>query len=260
MPTEFFVFHAAFTVTGGVYLVCDPNHTSGVQIELYLTPAYSRDSMSEAIAQKIETFFAGHKLRRYVKGQILILNGDETDYVYHMVRGKVKEYDVTYHGDEVILNVFKPPAFFPMSLAINKTPNPYVYEAETDIEIHQAPADEAVAFLKANPDVMFDLLSRLYKGVDGLLGRMAHLMAGSAKSRLLYELLIECRRFGDKQTDGGCLLAIKEIELAARAGLSRETVSREMRKLIADDVITVSRNGILVCNLDALEKKLGAEL
>ncbi|HSX32616.1 MAG TPA: Crp/Fnr family transcriptional regulator, partial [Candidatus Saccharimonadales bacterium] len=151
-------------------------------------------------------------------------------------------------------------AFFPMSLAINQTPNPYVYEAETDTELHQVPASEAVAFLKNNPDVLFDLLSRLYKGVDGMLGRIVHLMAGSAKSRLLYELLIESRRFGSRQPDGSCRLAIKEAELAARAGLSRETVSREIQKLVADDLITISRSGILVRDIGALEKKLGTEL
>lgn len=215
--------------------------------------------MSDDVAQKIETFFAQYRLRRYAKGQVLILNGDDTDHVYYLTKGKVKQYDVTTHGDEIILNVFKPPAFFPMSLAINKVANPYVYEAETDIEIRQAPADETVAFLKANPDVTFDLLSRLYRGVDGLLGRIARLMVGSARSRLLYELLIECRRFGKRQDDGSYLLVIKEVELAARAGLSRETVSREIQKLVVDKLIAVGRNGIKVTDVDLLEKKLDAE-
>lgn len=92
--------------------------------------------------------FSKYRLRKYAKGQVLILNGEDTDYIYNLVSGKVKEYDVSYRGDEIILNVFKPPAFFPMSLAINKVTNPYIYEAETDIEIRQAPADEVVVLSK----------------------------------------------------------------------------------------------------------------
>lgn len=76
----------------------------------------------------------------------------------------------------------------------------------------------------------------------------------------LYELLIECRRFGDKQTDGSCRIALKETELAARAGLTRETVSREMQKLVAEGLVMAGRSGIVVTGIDALEKKLGAEL
>lgn len=141
--------------------------------------------MSVVVSNKIEDFFARYRLRQYAKGQILILNGDEPEYVYHLLKGNVKVYDVTYRGDEIILNVFKPPAFFPMSLAINRGENPYIYEAETDIELRQAPAKDVVEFIKENPDVMYDLLSRVYRGTDGLLGRMAQLMASSAKSRLI---------------------------------------------------------------------------
>jgi len=216
--------------------------------------------MTEDIAQKIEGFFNQYRSRSYGKGQILILNGDGTDHVYHLVKGRVKVYDVTYRGDEIILNVFKPPAFFPMSLAINNVQNPYVYEAETDITIHQAPSEEVIDFLRANPDVLYDLLSRLYRGVDGLLGRMAHLMGGSARSRVLYELLVECRRLGTRRADGSCVVDLKEADLAARAGLTRETVSREMRKLINQSFVEVTRKGIVVYDMRAIQEKLNAGL
>lgn len=208
---------------------------------------------------KIEDFFTQYRLRKYPKGQMLILSGDETDYIYHLVKGRVKEYDVSYRGDEVILNIFKPPAFFPMSLAINKTRNPYIYEAETDVEIRQAPAEDVLKFLKSNPDVMYDLLSRLYRGVDGLLSRMAHLMAGSARSRLLHELILECRRFGEQQKDGSYELSINEKDLGARAGLSRETVNREASKLKKEGLISIHRNNIHIKDIGALEVMLGKE-
>lgn len=212
------------------------------------------------VSQKIEDFFGQYRLRHYSKGQILILNGDKTDYVYHLLSGKVKQYDVSYRGDEVILNVFKPPAFFPMSLAINKGQNPYIYEAETDIEIRQAPADEVVAFLKLNPDVAFDLLARMYRGVDGLLGRMARLMSSSAKSRLIYELLIEARRFGKEQAGGSTILELNEKDLGARAGLSRETVNRELGKLKKAGLVEVRKADMRLSSLNELEALLGKEL
>lgn len=213
----------------------------------------------ETTQTKIEDFFGRYRPRKYPKGQMLILSGDETDYIYHLVKGRVKEYDVSYRGDEVILNIFKPPAFFPMSLAINKTRNPYIYEAETELEIRQAPAEDVLKFLKSNPDVMYDLLSRVYRGVDGLLGRMAHLMAGSARSRLLHELVLECRRFGESQTDGSILLKINEKDLGARAGLSRETVNREVSKLKKEGLIAVQRNDIRIKDVAILEVMLGKE-
>jgi CRP-like cAMP-binding protein len=221
-----------------------------------LTYAIIIDKMSHDITQKLESFFNQYRVRKYEKGQILILNGDGADNIYNMVEGRVKQYDVTYRGDEIILNIFKPPAFFPMSLAINKPDNPYIFEAETAIQVRQAPATEVIKFLKANPDVLFDLLSRVYSGVDGLIGRMTHMMAGSAKGRLMYELLIECRRFGKNQPDGSCNLKVYEKELGSRTGLSRETVSREMSKLQRANLLVTKPGQVKIKNFEEFQISL----
>jgi len=215
--------------------------------------------MSEEIDEKIHAAFSQHPKRSYPKGQILIFADESPEYIFYITKGRVRKYDVSYRGDEVIVNVFKPPSFFPMSEAINHTPNKYFYKAETAVELHIVPMDAALLFLKDNPDVMLDLLSRVYRGMEGLLGRLVHLMSGSAKSRLLYELLIECRRFGKKQPDGSYALDITEVDLAARAGMSRETVSREMRRIKTAGLATVDSKGIVIKDLALLEEKAGAE-
>lgn len=212
--------------------------------------------MSSTVDQKIEQHFSKYPERSYPKGQILVFADESPEHIFYIVKGSVRKYDVSYRGDEVIVNIFKPQAFFPMSWAINGTPNKYFYKAESDVELHIIPVDDALRFIKDNPDVMLDLLSRVYKGMDGLLGRVVHLMSGSARSRLLYELIIECRRFGEKNTDGGINLTANEVDLAARSGLSRETVSREMKKLKDENLVSLSSKGILVKDLSALEKKI----
>jgi CRP-like cAMP-binding protein len=146
--------------------------------------------MADDTQQKIHDFFSKFPARSYPKGQILIFADESPEHVFYIKNGKIRQYAITYRGDEVIVNIFKPPAFFPMSWAINHTDNEYFYKTEEPTELHVVPANEAIAFIKENPDVMFDLLSRVYRGLDGLLGRMVHLMSWSAKSRLMYELLV----------------------------------------------------------------------
>lgn len=216
--------------------------------------------MDEKIAKTIEEFFTRYPLKRFKKGQIIIYGGDEPTGVFHLLSGKVRQYDINYRGDEIVVNVFKPPAFFPMAWAINKTHNQYFYETMTEVELRQAPADDVVAFLKTNPDVMYNLLSRLYSGTDGLQRRMAHLMGGSARSRILFELIVECARFGDIQEDGSYVLSIKESELAQRAGLSRETVNREVSKLKTKGLLTHKGQTISVLSIKKLQEELGDDL
>jgi CRP-like cAMP-binding protein len=213
--------------------------------------------MTNDVRAKVEEFFSHYRLREYSKGQVLIFDGEGTNYVYYLVKGKVKEYDVTYKGEEMIIAVFKPPAFFPMSLAINNKISPYVYETESFVEMRKAPAEDVLAFIRSNPDTLYDLISRAYRGVDGLIMRMTLAMSGTAMERILYELIIEARRFGTKQGNGSYLLSINEKELGSRAALSRETVSREVVKLKSEDLINVHSRKIIINDMSALEKKLG---
>jgi CRP-like cAMP-binding protein len=212
--------------------------------------------MDNVIAKKIENFFSRHKVREYDKGQILIFGGDEPAGIFYLTKGRVKQYDLSQRGNEVIVNVFKPPAFFPMSWAINQTANNYFFEADTKVKTYLCPVKEAVDFIKANPDVMYDLLSRVYRGTDGLLGRVSQLMAGSAKSRLLFELILETKRFGQQDQRGNYTISMNENELGRLAGLTRETVSREMHALVKTGLIKIERNQIMINNLQLLEKKL----
>jgi CRP/FNR family transcriptional regulator len=216
--------------------------------------------MDSNVAKKIQEAFSKYPARTYPKGQILIFANEDPAYIFYLVKGRVREYDVSYRGDEVIVNLFKPCAFFPMSWAINHSPNHYFYKAETETVVHLVPVEDALAFLKTNSDVAFDLLSRLYRGMDGLLGRVAHLMSGTARSRLIYELIIECRRFGKQAQNGGYTLQLNESDFAARSGLSRETVSREMHKLKDRNWVVVTPKAIIIKDLPALEAALGTEI
>ena len=215
--------------------------------------------MTDSVADKIESELSKYPKRSYPKGQILIFADETPDYIFYITKGRVRKYDVSSRGDEVIVNIFKPPAFFPVSEAINHTPNKYFYKTEVATELHVVPSGVVLEFLKNNPDVMLDLLSRMYRGMDGLLGRVVQLMSGSAKSRLLYELLIECRRFGKRNDDGTYILDITEVDLAARAGMSRETVSREMKLIKTSGLVELHNKNILIKDLAALEVKVSSE-
>jgi len=182
------------------------------------------------VSKKIDQFFKTNSLRKAKKSEIIIHAGEPPPGVIYLEKGRVAQIDYSNAGNKLIITIFKPGAFFPMSWALNRGDNRYFYKAVDDIEYRLADPDSAVDLLKKNPDIMQDLLSRLYIGIDGVVKRMTFLMGANAKTRLLYELSIEARRFGDKRQSGH-VLKITETELAARTGLARETVSREIGKL-----------------------------
>ena len=211
--------------------------------------------METTVIDALEEFFSKYRLRHYPKGQILILDDEVLGYIYYLTSGRVKAYDTSYRGAELILSIYGPYNLFPVAPLVNK-PNRFIYRAQTDIEVRQAPIPDIIKFLQENPKVVYGLMGVLHGRVDEMLHRMSYLMASSAKKRLMYELVLECRYFNLQSEDGTYSLLLSEKEIGSRVGLSRETVSREISKLKREHLVETRPGKIIVLNLVELEKRM----
>lgn len=215
------------------------------------------ETVNKKIADKIDTFFAQYPQRAFDKGQLIIYSGSDPTGIFYLEKGRVRQYDVTINGDETVISVMKPPAFFPMMWALNKSPNSYFYEAYTPVVARIAPPHDVAQYLKENADVTYELLRTVYLGTITTQRRIVYLLGNSVRDRILYELLIECRRFGKEQPDGSFILDISESELARRTGLSRETISRQLSN---DEIVHISRKNITIKNVKNLEDEISGEI
>jgi CRP-like cAMP-binding protein len=198
----------------------------------------------------VKDFYAHKHPTSYRKGEVLLLP-DPTHLppIAYIEKGIVEQYTITDGGEKVVVNLFKSGAFFPASSAVNQTHNTYYFEAVVDVTIRQAPAEEIETLLLTNPVIVYDLLKRLYRGVDGMLEKFASSLSLSAQQRVMNELVIYGKRFGVLQGDGSVILSMTAEQIASRTGLARETVSREMKKLQREGVLSVNRGKIIL--LDA---------
>lgn len=210
----------------------------------------------QTVGEKIEKFFSSGVTKFYRQGETIVFAGEQPAGVMFLADGIVEQYDITNEGNKLTVNMFRPGAFFPMSLAITKSPNTYFYAAFKDATVRVVDTDAAVRFLQDNSDVMFDLLRRVYIGADAIQNRLVLAASGVASERLIFELLTEAYRFGQMSDSSHALIRVKQVSLAERSGLARETVGRELQKLACDELITVTRQGI-VLSLDKLKARLG---
>lgn len=216
-----------------------------------------RESMDEKIIRKLNQFFAKYKIQQLKKGELLIRAGDDPQGIYYLSEGLVRRYAITSSGEELVLNMYKPHSFFPMSWAISNVHNTHFYEAMTDITVRRAPKDDVVAFIKQEPDVQYDLLRRLYIGIEGVWMHIEHLMTGSAHTKLLTAVIIFAKRFGKQEGNTVIIpLRLTEKDLAEYAGMSRETASRELKLLKKEHLITFEKGTIIVNDMKELENAL----
>ena len=228
------------------------------------------NNRNHEVIEKLDSFFIQYKQQIYKKGEILIRADDNPLGIFFLKSGIIKKYVISKKGDELVVNLFKPDSFFPMSWAINDTPNIYYYEARTDAEVWRAPKDAVLTFIQENPDILYDLLQRVYMGTAGILLRMTYLMSGSAYSRLITEILIHAKRFGEeclpsdlldvsKSHKNAVIIHISENDLAMQSGMTRETISRELKILKEKRLVTFIKNSLVVLDTEALEFELSGD-
>lgn len=134
----------------------------------------------------VRSFFDQYQPRQYSKGQVFLLDGEKSDHIYFLTKGRVKVYSISYRGDEIILHVHKAPDFFPLHHVIGETENKYIYEADTETMVHRAPAGDVKKFLESHPPVILRLLRQSYKIINSFLERQSLLMSGTATTHSMY--------------------------------------------------------------------------
>lgn len=213
--------------------------------------------MEKSVISKVNKFFSKYQAIELKKGEILIRADETPSSIFCLKDGIVKMYAISPNGEELIINVYRPVSFFPVSYVCNNSSNRYFFETLTPAFFYKAPPEQFLLFLKENNDVLLDLVSRIYHGLDGFFLRMEYLMAGSAGKRLLTELLIFAKRFGQK-TKGSTLINLKltEKNLASISGITRETVSREIQKLKKIGLLSYKKSVLTINDLKKLEEEL----
>jgi CRP-like cAMP-binding protein len=213
--------------------------------------------MNKSVQHKLDGFFSQYKTSKYKKGEILIRADEAPSGIFYLIKGMVKQYSISHQGDEQVLTIYKPGSFFPMMWAINDTLNTYYFEAIDNIEVKRVGKDEVISFIKGEPDVLYDLVSRLYKGMSGLLSRIEYLMFGSAYHRVIFTIINAAYRFGEKNDDTSKVkLMITHKEIASFSGLTKETISRESHKLQKKGLIENKNKTIIINDIKKLEEEL----
>ena len=212
------------------------------------------------ITTKVHSFFSRYPAASYKKEAIILQPDDPTAHVYYVVSGFVRMYCQLPDGKELTLNIFKPESYFPMFLILGNSPNTYFYQAITPVQLKRVPSGEVVTFLRREPDVLFEFTTRISAGVNGLLSNIQYLLFGPAVSRVASVLLILARRFGEEKDSAvNIQLPLTHQDIANLIGLTRETTSLEMEKLVKRKIISYNHKQITVHNAQTLAQEVYLE-
>lgn len=209
--------------------------------------------MGISAAQKLNNFFSEFKKYRYKKGEVILRGGDNPQGVYFISKGYVGEYSISKEGEELTLIIFKPEDFFPIQWVFNDRPSSHYFEAMTVIELWRCPKADFIAFIEANPEIFLELTKHIVLRLGGLMQRMEQLAFGNAYQKVASILAICAERFGKRERKNIVVqVPLTHKDIAELLGLTRETVSIEIKKLERKGTIGHRNRLIIIKDIEGL--------
>lgn len=210
--------------------------------------------MQPKVRKILHSFFGKSKLKIFTRGETIVQPPNKK--VFFLTRGVVKMSGLLKEGGLLTLNIYRPYALFPMSLVLNNKQDRYTYVALTEVQGYFAPKKDFRQFIRKNPDILFDLLKRIYSGLDWFFARLESLLVEDAYLKLLTQLVIYTKRFGQNNQNGTVFdWHVTHHQLASQTGLARETVTREIKKLQNKGLIGYSGKKLVIYDLAKLEQE-----
>lgn len=208
--------------------------------------------MEPEIQKLLHSFFDKFELKLFDKGKTVIM--PTNDKIFFLTKGVVKMLGLSKKGEDLTLNIYKAYSLFPISLIFN-IQNKYTFKSLTEIQGYFAPKKRFERFITKNPTVLFDLLKRVYQGLDGFFMLSEALLSGDSFYRVLTQLIIYARRFGQKNHN---IITfdwhLTHRQLASQTGLARESVTRQIKKLQNKGLVGYSGKKIFIYDLSKLEE------
>lgn len=205
-------------------------------------------------------------IKNYNKGEVIFFETEPYPGFYGVIEGLVKIYKISNEGREHIIHIEYPGSTFaevPMfeknsekSLSDLRYPANAMAIEENTVVI-KVPTKPFLGFMKQNTDICFKLLSSLAKRLRFLNTHIESVTLDDVSKRLVKYLLTEMEQPQNEKNkfknENFIELEISKYDLASHLGTIKETLSRALKKLQANNIIDVNGKKIVIKDLAALK-------
>jgi CRP/FNR family transcriptional regulator len=197
-------------------------------------------------APSLQNLFSRQAVEKFEGGTAVFWEGDAARHVFEVVEGVLRVFKIMGDGRRVITGFIYPGDLLGVSL---KDQYLYTAEAVTKTKLRRFARTRFQDEINQSPELRPQLFARLCDEMAAAQDQMVLLARKSAEERVSSFLLIIARRLsGNRQAAPVVEIPMTRLDMADYLGLTIETVSRTMTKLISSGVIAPSgRHAIIIC-------------
>ncbi len=207
-----------------------------------------------------ELFLKGQPLV-YAKGDVVMGNDAKPDGIYFIDTGFVKIVTISDTGEEFLREILGKGELFPVTWAyLGLEPDNLFYQAIASTTIWRLSRDTFNEFLVSSVALSHAFAQQVAQQFLTYSYRVENLEYKKAGDRVAYRLLFLAQRFGTQRGKSVTINAPLTHELVAESiNLARESVSREMEKLIQQKLVKNNNHRIVINNIEVMAKRYHLE-
>src|SRR6516225_2642029 len=199
---------------------------------------------------------AGLRRRSYHRDEVIFHQGDPADTLHLIAAGHVSVRVTLRGGEFVVVAIFGPgEAFGEIALVGSPQTRGATIIALEQCETLSLGRDEFHRLRTSYPGVDRFLVELLSARVERLNNYLLEALYVPAERRVLRRLVDLCELYtGDDQR---IVIPVTQEMLANLAGTTRPTANQVLRRLVASDIVSVSRSQIVVLDRQSLRQRAG---
>ena len=219
-----------------------------VQSELLKRIYYFSGCSSDEL-NSIKKFLSPKTVR---KGEIFLIEGDWSDFLYFLVTGVVKVYKTSPEGKEQILHI----THFGESLndvsIFDGGPNAASMFAMTPVVLYEMRRRDLNVVLRDHSQIALNAIKTLASRVR----RDSSLVEDLSFVQVTGRLAKMLRKLGEETTE--VVPRLTQQDMAAMVGTTREVVNRSLKIMEEKGAIRQGRQGVVIVDKKALEEMMEA--
>ena len=201
--------------------------------------------------------------RKYRKMEIIFHQGDDSQALYLIVKGKVRIYSISPGGEETSYRIFSEKDVIGEFAAIDGKPRSTTAKAVETCILIELDRSTFIEFLEQMPELSMGLIKHLVKKLRWTTHFAETMARYDAKGRLLHIILQYKDLFGREIEPGKVYeykLYMNQEDLASMIGARRKWVSRILQQWRKDGLLAVSHGKIRILDLPAVEKERNSRM
>nr|WP_272509049.1 Crp/Fnr family transcriptional regulator [Clostridium ganghwense] len=193
--------------------------------------------------------------REYKKGETIFFQGDVSEKLYIVSKGKIKIFKHTKEGKEQILYILSNGGVIGALNLLKKDKFDFNAEALENTRVCTLNKEDFDNVIIKNPQITLKILEKVYDRVVNVENLVQRLSTKDVEAKVAGVLLSLIKDFG-VETEKGIILdmSLNREEMGSYAGITRETISRKLAVMQEEGIIELIGNKkILIKDIETLK-------